>query len=105
MQDTTVSSICRASDSGANARRKFFGRARQHHGNEDDLLTQVLITSWSLASGRTLRAGVKPQSLSADELIDFWADDFWPEDRLATASRAGAAGAAGAGAAPAAGVR
>jgi len=34
----------------------------------------VLITSWSLATGRTLRS-VAPQSLTEDELINFWADD------------------------------
>jgi hypothetical protein len=31
--------------------------------------------SWSLTTGRTLRGGVAPQSLSEDELISFWADD------------------------------
>ncbi len=35
----------------------------------------VIITSWMLATGRTLPAGVAPQSLSEDELISFWADD------------------------------
>jgi len=44
----------------------------------------VLITSWSLATGRTLRAGVAPQSLTEDELISFWADD-----QIATPRRAG----------------
>jgi hypothetical protein len=33
------------------------------------------MTSWSLATGRTLRAGVPPQSLTEEELISFWADD------------------------------
>jgi hypothetical protein len=74
MQDTTVSGIRYASDSGVNARRKFFTRA-VYHPNEDELLARVLITSWSLATGRTLRTGVTPQSLSEDELISFWADD------------------------------
>jgi hypothetical protein len=45
-------------------------------GNEDELLARVLITSWTLATGRTLRAGVPPHSFSADELISFWADDL-----------------------------
>jgi hypothetical protein len=44
-------------------------------GNEDELLARVLVTSWTLATGRTLRAGVPPNSHSADELISFWADD------------------------------
>jgi len=74
MQDTTVSRIHYANDSGANTRRGFFSRA-VYRPEEDELLARVLITSWSLATGRTLRAGVAPQSLSEDELISFWADD------------------------------
>ena len=74
MQDTTVSGIRYASGSGANARRRFFSRA-VYHPDEDELLARVLVTSWSLATGRTLRAGVAPQSLTEDELISFWADD------------------------------
>jgi hypothetical protein len=85
MQDTTVSSILRASDSGANARRRFFSRAVRH-ADEDELLARVLITSWSLTTGRTLRTGVRPQSLTEDELISFWADD-----QIGVASRALAA--------------
>ena len=74
MQDTTVSGMRRASDSGANARPRFFSRSLRH-ADEDELLARVLITSWSLATGRTLRPGVKPQSLTEEELISFWADD------------------------------
>jgi hypothetical protein len=74
MQDTTVSGRHCASDSGANARRRFFSRA-VHHADDDELLARVLITSWSLATGRTLRAGVAPHSLTEEELISFWADD------------------------------
>ncbi len=84
MQDTTVSGMRSASGSGANARDRFFSRA-VHHADEDELLARVLITSWSLATGRTLRAGVAPQSLTEDELISFWADD-----QIATPRRAGA---------------
>jgi hypothetical protein len=73
MRDTTVSGIRYASDSGASARRRFFSRAVRHSG-EDELVARVLITSWSLATGRTLRS-VAPQSLTEDELITFWADD------------------------------
>jgi hypothetical protein len=75
MQDTTVSDLDHASDSGANARRRFLSRT-VYHATEDDLLARVLITSWSLTTGRTLRAGVTPQSLTEDELISFWADDL-----------------------------
>ena len=44
------------------------------------MLARVLITSWCLATGRTLR-GVPPQSLTEDELISFWADDHIPAPR------------------------
>ena len=75
MQDTTVSGPAFArAIRVANTRRKFFGRAVRH-ADEDELLARVLITSWSLNTGRTLRAGVTPQSLTEDELITFWADD------------------------------
>ena len=47
----------------------------------DDLLAAILITNWTLATGRTLPAGVSPRSLSEDDLISFWADD-----RMASAS-------------------
>ena len=73
MQDTTVSGLCFASDSGVNANRRFPAPVPQISG-EDELLARVLVTSWSLATGRTLR-GVAPQALTEDELISFWADD------------------------------
>lgn len=72
MQDITVSHRSCASDSGAMSRRNL----GVDWGNDDELLARVLITSWTLATGRTLRAGVPPHSLSADELISFWADDL-----------------------------
>ncbi len=75
MQDTTVSHRPCASDSGAMLRRSLRVKPVDR-GNEDELLARVLITSWTLATGRTLRAGVSPHSLSADELISFWADDL-----------------------------
>ena len=73
MQDTTVSDARFASDSGVNTERGFFSRAVLH-ADEDELLARVLITNWSLTTGRTLRGGA-PQSLTEDELITFWADD------------------------------
>jgi hypothetical protein len=79
MQDTTVSGMCFASDYSAKSRRRIFSRAVRH-ANEDELLARVLITSWSLATGRTLR-GVPPQWLTEDELISFWADDHIPAPR------------------------
>jgi hypothetical protein len=71
--------MCFASDSGANSRRRVFSRAVRR-ANEDELLARVLVTSWSLTTGRTLR-GVPPQSLAEDELISFWADDHIPAPR------------------------
>ena len=73
MQDTTVSGLWFAGDSGVNTRRRFLSRTPRPC-REDELLARVLITSWSLATGRTLR-GVEPQALTEDELISFWADD------------------------------
>jgi hypothetical protein len=79
MQDTTVSGIRYASDSGANTRRGFFSRA-VYRPEEDELLARVLITSWSLTTGRTLRCA-PPQALTEEELISFWADDHIPAPR------------------------
>jgi hypothetical protein len=74
MQDTTVSHRPFASDSKSMSRRNLRAISGDW-GNEDELLARVLVTSWMLATGRTLRAGVPPHSHSADELISFWADD------------------------------
>jgi hypothetical protein len=75
MHDTSVSYRPCASDSGAMSRRNL--RAKPVDWvNDDELLARVLITSWTLATGRTLRAGVPPHALPADELISFWADDL-----------------------------
>ena len=41
----------------------------------DDLLAAILITNWTLATGRTLPVGISPRSLSEEDLISFWADD------------------------------
>jgi hypothetical protein len=64
---------------------------RYHHADdeEDALLARVLITSWSLASGRTLRSDVPPHQLTEDELIAFWADDTDDTDDPDPASPAG----------------
>lgn len=47
----------------------------------DDLLAAILVTNRTLATGRTLPAGISPGSLSEEDLINFWADD-----RMASAS-------------------
>ena len=80
MHDTTVSGLRFASDSAVNTSRGFPSPAPRLSG-EDELLARVLITSWSLATGRTLR-GVAPQALTEDELISFWADDHIPAPRM-----------------------
>ena len=41
----------------------------------DDLLAAILITNWTLATGRTLPVGISPRSLSEEDLISFWTDD------------------------------
>lgn len=79
MKDTTVSGIRFASDSGVKGRLRFLSRTTRYSG-EDELLARVLITSWSLATGRTLRSAA-PQTLTEDELISFWADDHIPAPR------------------------
>lgn len=45
---------------------------------DEDVLADILICMWALASGRFLSRGVRPDQLSEDELINFWADDFTP---------------------------
>jgi hypothetical protein len=82
MRDTNVSGIGSAGDSGAKPRERFFILA-VGRGNHDELLARVLISSWSLATGRTLRS-VPPQSLTEDELINFWADDHAPAPMTGT---------------------
>jgi hypothetical protein len=75
MQDTTVSPLSRASDSSEKARRNT-PVISEYRENDDELLARILVTSWTLATGRTLRPGVPPHSHSAEELISFWADDL-----------------------------
>jgi hypothetical protein len=52
----------------------------------DELLARLLITGWTLITGRVLRADVPPHQLSEGELISFWADD-----QTAASGRAAAA--------------
>jgi hypothetical protein len=47
--------------------------------SDDEIIAHLLINTWSLTSGHVLRADVPPQELSAEELIDFWADDLMQE--------------------------
>jgi hypothetical protein len=73
MDDITVSGVPCARESAAIVRPEATGNASRHA--DDELLARLLITSWTLATGRTLRAGVPPHLLSEEELISFWADD------------------------------
>jgi hypothetical protein len=41
---------------------------------------------WSLISGRELRRGVRPEQLGEEELIAFWADDFYTPGVILTAT-------------------
>lgn len=43
---------------------------------DDELLAFLFVWTWALATGRALRSDVPPAQLSAEELIDFWADDL-----------------------------
>ena len=43
---------------------------------DDEFMATLLIRMWALASGRTLRSDVRPDQLSSEELIRFWADDL-----------------------------
>jgi hypothetical protein len=44
----------------------------------DDALAAMYLRMWSLATGRTLQPGVRPEDLTAEELVSFWADDLSP---------------------------
>ena len=90
MYDTTVLRPFGARDSSAITQRdpRPEEPGTEEPGTEaadhaDDLLAAILITNWTLATGRTLPAGVSPRSLSEEDLISFWADD-----RMASASGA-----------------
>jgi len=75
MPDITVLSTLCARLSGPSTPRY------DHADDEEDTqLARVLITSWSLATGRTLRSDVPPRLLTEDELIAFWADDVDDHD-------------------------
>jgi len=46
--------------------------------SDDEQIVQLLIQTWTLMTGRTLRSDVPPQELTEQELIDFWSD-YEPE--------------------------
>jgi hypothetical protein len=43
--------------------------------SDDELITQLLIDTWTLTTGKTLRCDVPPHELTEEELIDFWTDE------------------------------
>jgi hypothetical protein len=56
---------------------------------DDEYMAGLLIRMWTLASGRTLRSDIRPEQLSSEELIRFWADDLTrPSGRHADPSAA-----------------
>jgi hypothetical protein len=64
---------------------------RYTHRRDDEFIAQLLIDTWTLATGRKLRPGVSPQDHLDQELMDFWSDDhLWPpEDDHADAQPSG----------------
>jgi hypothetical protein len=56
--------------------------ARVH--SDDESLACLLIAQWELLTRRTLRADVPPHMISADELIEFWADAQMVSGQLQT---------------------
>ena len=45
--------------------------------SDDELVALLLIRTWTLITGKTLRRDVPPHELTEDELIDFWSDDHF----------------------------
>ena len=43
--------------------------------SDDELIARLLIHTWTLITGRTLRDDRPPHELTEEELIDFWSDD------------------------------
>jgi hypothetical protein len=43
--------------------------------SDDELIARLLIDTWTLITGKTLRGDVPPHELTEEELIDFWSDD------------------------------
>ena len=80
MHDITVSSMPPERGSCALPRIRLAGWAASNVHDYDEILARLLITSWTLATGRTLRGDVPPQMLSAEELISFWADEQMTAD-------------------------
>ena len=55
---------------------RWSGARRSPRTGDDDLLAALLIRVRALESGRSLPPDVRPDQLSEEELIGFWADDL-----------------------------
>ena len=65
-------------------------RASRQAQAEDEILASLLISTWMLTTGRTLRSDVPPGQLTESELIEFWAEDgAAPGDSKPPGPRAG----------------
>jgi hypothetical protein len=47
--------------------------------SDDELIARLLIHTWTLTTGKTLRGDVPPHELTEEELIDFWSDDHFTQ--------------------------
>ena len=79
MHDTTVSTETCGRPTRAIVSREFHFQACRVQ-DDDERFARVLIASWTLLTGRTLRADVPPYLVSEEELISFWADDQMTAD-------------------------
>ncbi len=84
MHDTTVSGMPYARESAAISRDGTAGNAPADA--DDELLALLLITSWALATGRTMPAGIPPQLLSAEDPPSPWRHGEPPGRQVALAS-------------------
>jgi hypothetical protein len=50
--------------------------------SDDELIARLLIHTWTLATGKTLRCDVPAAELTEEELIDFWCDDHFDSSLL-----------------------
>jgi len=41
--------------------------------SDEELIARLLIHTWTLTTGRTIRSDIPPYELTEEELIDFWA--------------------------------
>ena len=77
MRDVTNMTPPRTGETAASSNVVAVGSALAVDSAEEQL-AGLLIRMWSLASGRRLRPGARPDQLSPDELMNFWADDLAP---------------------------